>query len=309
MLYRYVTLLGLELIVGTWKPECGHTWILPSDDKIYALRSMEEGSSLVVYNSDGTCAGEFTTPGKHSCHITIVKANTSSCALLADYTSGTLSVFALDEDGIPKGEPVVRAFTDNSHIHSSWVSPSDGKVIVVDLGADCLYRFDSEVLVSNAAAASFETVKLPAGSGPRHCAFNAAGDRLYVSTEKSDEVLVFDYPGMSLKQSLLFNPVNPHGGSHIALSPDGKFVYVSARLANDGIAIFKVGADGTLSKAGYMPCGTHPRHFAISKDGKKMAVACRDSNTLELFDINTVDGSLTPCGKLDISKPVYCNFK
>ena len=40
---------------------------------------------------------------------------------------------------------------------------------------------------------------------------------------------------------------------------------------------------GKLKKAHYLPTGGHPRHFAISKDGKALVVACRDDNMIEIF--------------------------
>lgn len=289
----------MNVLIGNLTPEWGHTWLCRGFGKVYSLRSLAGGSFLCV---DGK---EYPTPGEHSCHITLLERQ----AVVADYTSGSLSVYPLGADGIPSAVPTVLNFEghgpvsgrqDSPHIHSSWLSPDGGYLIVVDLGSDKLYRFP--VRDGVLGMDGIEAFELPEGCGPRHCAFG--NDVLYVATELSDEVLVLDWPSMELKQRLTVNEVLPGGGGHIVL--EGNFLYVSSRLKNDGIGIFRVGKDGLLTKAGYVPTGKHPRHFSISQDGKKLAVACRDDDKIQFFARSVEDGSLTPLSEsVEVHKPVY----
>lgn len=290
-----------DILTGSWRPGCGHTYLAKGNGKIYSLRSLPDGSYLRVRDeAAGSLIGEYPTPGKHSCHITLLPGK----AVVSDYTSGSLSVYALNGEGIPVAAPVVRCFSDRSRIHSSWISPSDGLLTVVDAGADCLYRFDADN--SDFPNCGYETFHMPAGSAPRHGAFNDCGDRLYVSTEYSDEVLVLEYPSMALLQRCEVNPAHPRGGAHVALSPDGRFAYVSSRLSNDGIAVFQIVRDGLLKKNGYTRTGAHPRHFSLNSDGSRIAVACRDSGRVEIYDIDRDSGLLSRLAdSLQVEKPVF----
>lgn len=291
----------MKLLTGSWTPECGHTWLTRGFGKVYSLRSLAEGSYLCV---DGR---EYPTPGKHSCHITLLKNE----AVVADYTSGSLSLYPLGVDGIPSGAPTVLNFEgsgpvsgrqDGPHIHSSWLSPDGKSIVVVDLGSDKIYRFG--VVGGALSMEGVEAFPLPEGCGPRHCAVGK--NKLYVSTELSDEVLVLDWPSMEILQRITVNDALPGGGGHVLISLDGKFLYVSSRLKNDGIGIFSIGPDGLLTRAGYCTTGAHPRHFCITPDGRKLLVACRDSNEIETFERSSVTGLLSPTGeKFHIEKPVF----
>lgn len=309
----------MAIIVGSHSPKWGHTYLAEGFGKLYALRSLAEGSCLCIYKmpqslhavvtpDELVCIGEFPTKGQHSCHITLLDAQ----AVVSDYTSGTISLFNLDKEGIPEGEPLIIRHHGkgpdptrqaNAHIHSSWVSPDGKSLIAADLGSDRLYRY--YILNGRIDVNTWETFDLPAGSGPRHCAF--VDDRLYVATELSDEVLVYSYTEMKLMQRLTVNDTKPHGGGHIAVSPDKKYLYVSSRLENDGIATFCIGTEGLLERISYKNTGSHPRHFAISADGSSIVCANRDSNSLEWFDIE--NGILNKQREIHQEKPVFVIIK
>lgn len=309
----------MAMIIGTYSPQWGHTALAEGFGKLYALRSLPGGSSLCVFDMPADVSGivtldsltpiaEVSTPGEHSCHITILEQQ----AVVSDYTSGTLSLFDLDSAGVPMPWPEVIRFEGHGpdsvsqmspHIHSSWVAPDNKTIVVADLGCDKIYRYG--IREGRVDLLAKETFDLPAGCGPRHCAFSHDGTRLYVATELSDEVLVYSFPEMTLLQRCLTNDSRPHGGGHIILSPDGQYLYVSSRLENDGIAIFKVSEDGLIKKCGYQATGAHPRHFAISHDGKTLVCAARDGRVLEIFDISPADGSLNKQTEYNIDKPVF----
>jgi len=325
----------MSLLIGAYTPYWGHTFVAEGNDKVYALRSLADSSSLCVFeqpkhageeelsvttlDSLGKPLAEVSTAGKHSCHIVLLARQ----AVVADYTSGTLSLFDLTEEGLPLPNPKVIQYNgssihptrqQSSHIHSSTLSPDGKMLIVADLGGDCLYRFD--VRDGRLALPEVATISLPAGCGPRHCAFAPEGDYLYVVTELSDEVLVYSTADFALQNRYVVNAGNPNGGSHIALSPDGHYLYVSSRVSStagakrctvpDGIAVFKRMGDGALEFLHYLPTGGHPRHFAISRDGRYLVVACRDGNTIEIYPLDTESGLPGDCCKtIAIDAPVY----
>ena len=329
----------MSLLIGTYNPYWGHTYIAEGNGKIYVLRSLAEGSSLCVFEQPkrqsedslsivtldtlGESLVEVTTPGKHSCHITLLAHQ----AVLADYTSGTMSLFELNEEGIPQPNPQLIAFEGagshptrqtSPHIHSSWLSPDGKMLIVVDLGCDCLYRFNIEN--GRVVLPMTDCITLPSGCGPRHCAFLPKGDIIYVATELSDEILVYRTSDFALLNRYIVHPENPEGGGHIVLSPNGEYLYISSRVSStagserctikDGIAIFKCLEDGSLEPLQYQQTSRHPRHFAITADSKYMVVACRDDNRVEIYPIDDESGKVGGCiEKIDTLAPVYIDIQ
>ena len=326
----------MSILVGVASPYWGHTFIAEGNGKIYALRSLADSSSLCVF--DAKIAGEggvfcvtdevaskslteVTTPGKHSCHIVLLERQ----AVVADYTSGTLTLYNLDKEGMPQPNPEVVKFEGQGphpkrqlspHIHSSMLSPDSKTLLVVDLGCDRIIRYnvDGGRLVLPEA----EIIALPAGCGPRHCAFAPDGDYLYVVTELSDEVMTFRTSDYKLLNRYVLNAGNPEGGAHIVVSADGKYVYASSRVSKtskapsqpipDGVAIYKRLANGKLKQLCYQPTGKHPRHFAVSKDGSKLVVACRDDDAVEVYHLENG----VPTGKteeIEVSQPVYIGLE
>ena len=128
--------------------------------------------------------------------------------------------------------------------------------------------------------------------------------------ELSGDVAVFDYKAgnLTLRQVVKADRFYARGAADIHLSPDGKFLYASLRLQNDGIAVFSVGADGTLAEVGYQHTGPHPRNFVITKD--LAIVACRDSDEIEIYSRDPDSGLLTDTGRrISLPKPVFVSLQ
>lgn len=328
----------MTILVGSYNAYWGHTFLAEGIDKIYALRSLAQSSSLCTFDktqfdesediielaSLGLPMVESFTIGEHSCHITLLARE----AVIADYTSGTLSLFPLDEKGCVDGAPRLLHFEgcgpnkrrqQSSHIHSSALSPDGNMLVVMDLGADKIYRF--AVDKGRVVVPQLSEITLPSGCGPRHSVYSADGKYLYVVTELSDEVLVYRTSDFSLQNRYTLHSENPEGGSHIALSPNGRYLYVSMRVSStagaerckisDGIAIFECLTDGELKMLHYLPTGAHPRHFAITHDGERLIVACRDDNAVEIYPLNSESGIPTDglIEKFEVEKPVYIGLK
>lgn len=323
-------LLALTILVGSNTAYWGHTYLAEGNGKIYALRSLDTQSAICTFDSNTLegCDGiielpslqvpmtENFTDGKASCHITLLQRE----VVVADYTSGTLTLYPLDAQGNVEGAPRLLKFDGSGphrrqkspHIHSSALSPDGQTLAVIDLGTDRVYCY---AVKDGRVAEQISTIATPAGSGPRFSVFSNGGDFLYVLTELSDEVLVYCTSNNKLIGRYPLSSENPEGGAHIALSPDGKYLYASLRVSStsraheikvsDGVAIYKCLKNGKLKKIYYQPTGGHPRHFAISKDGKALIVACRDDDAIELYPLNIKSG--LPDGKLtrySVQQPV-----
>ncbi len=292
----------------------------------------------VTENDDTTaCANAFTfdrktsvldlenssaTEGGSPCYINLDP--TEKFVLTANYGGGTISVIKLAEDGtltndrdvISFKQGPLQPFRRKSHLHTTVFSPDGKCLLATDLGKDKLYCFEVNQQAQKArdflSVAKLSVVDLDMGSGPRHMTFHPNGKQLYLLNELSGKVNVFDYEYGKLKeiQTVMADGFNGKGSADIHITPNGKFLYTSHRLKNDGISIFAVSkTDGKLTKIGYQPTGIHPRNFVITPNGKMLLVANRDSNSIQVFAINQTTGMLKNLNKdIKIDKPVCLKF-
>ena len=134
-------------------------------------------------------------------------------------------------------------------------------------------------------------IQFPAGSGPRHIEFDVQRKMMYCIAELSGKVFAFRMaskggaPVFELVQSVAADEYNTGGSGDIHLHPQGKYLYTSHRLQNDGLAVFAVNEDGTIEKKGYVHTKEHPRNFLITPCGKYLIVASKNTCTLQLFTI------------------------
>lgn len=224
--------------------------------------------------------------------------------MTADYSGGTVSVFPIDNNGFIEdccaqiafsGNGPVESRQESSHIHQLKVMPGNDRMLLAsDLGADKIRLL--AISETDAMLSHVSDIDCPAGSGPRHMEFSRDGSKLYCIAELSGEVLVYDMEQGSelqfkLIQRIMADEVNAAGSADIHMHPNGKYLYTSHRLDNDGIAVFSVKEDGRLEKISYAHTARHPRNFMITPDGSLLLVACRDDRIVQVFGIND-DGSL-----------------
>lgn len=271
--------------------------------ELYAVTETEDATAaLTAYHFD-EATGKLsllncvTGLGSAPCHL----ATNGREIAVAEYGGGSLSRYALQPDGsIGSLLSHKSYFAAPSHIHSSLYLPN-GTLLVADLGNDCLYLQQG---------ATCDTLALEAGFGPRHFVFNRDFSRLYVIGELSGRVAVLSHTGNDYRVMQYIacdtTPGMGHKGSaDIHLSRDGRFLYASNRLKNDGLAIFAVQQpSGLLALCGYTPTGIHPRNFILSQSDRWLLVACRDSHCIECYERDASTGGLTLRHSLRLPAPV-----
>ena len=263
------------------------------------------------------------TQGEAPCYIAL--SPDEDFVVTANYHGGSISVFPYDRQG-KLDEPRVISFVghgkdperqDRAHLHCIGFSPDRKIMACVDLGTDCIHVFTLNAY-SNQPTIPFlneddqQNLELPAGCGPRHLCFSPNKKYVYLITELSGEVIAMEYKGMDTQiiQTIKSDTLDAGGSADIHITPDGRFLYTSHRLKGDGIAIFSVNeTNGKLARIGYQPTGLHPRNFVISPNGKYLLVACRDSNEIQIYEINTQNGLLKNTGKIvKTSQPTCLKF-
>ena len=283
-----------------------------------AIKFDKEKKKLTLLNSQPTDGGA-------PCYITL--SPSGKFVLTANYTGGSITVFPLDKDGKLKAETRLISFIGNGpdkerqtqpHLHCVEFTPDYKFLFANDLGTDQIHVFPvSEHVTAGVSHSLLDeskefNVKVEPGSGPRHICFHPNQQFAYLINEISGKVTAFSYNKGKLDtiQYIEADTVGAKGSGDIHISPDGQFLYASNRLKADGIAVFAINQEeGTLTKAGYQPTDIHPRNFIISRNGRYLLVACRDSNSIQVFERDKETGLLKDTGKtIKTSKPVCLKF-
>jgi 6-phosphogluconolactonase len=271
-----------------------------------------------------TFLNKMSSGGRDPCHLTIDRYG--KWLLAANYSSGSVSVFPIKEDGRLGPASALMQHSGSGkdprrqqgpHAHSVNLSPDGRFLLVSDLGLDkiLIYRFDSAK--GSLAVNDPPFVKLSAGSGPRHISFHPNGRFVYQTNELSSTLTAFAYDadGGSLREveTISTLPQDFSGNSttaEVAVHPDGTFVYGSNR-GHDSIAVFAVKGDKCiLEPVEYVSTrGKMPRHFAIDPTGNFLFAANQNSGEIVLFRIDRATGKLTATDVvLKVPNPVCVVF-
>ena len=245
-------------------------------------------------------------------------------AILTNYSSGTIALYPLDDNGaLTEASSVITHEGASAHpkrqtrpYAHSFILDDEGRVIVADLGMDKLmvYRIDqggaSPSLVFEGSGST------PPCSGPRHMVFDAGYKRLYVAGEIASNVTVFAYDSragsMEMIQCLSALPEGFDGNSTAAdihLSPDGRYLYTSNR-GHDSIAVFSVDPDsGKLAFINTCPSGGKtPRNFVIDPSGRWLLAANQDTGNICVFSRDAKTGTLEKASEISVPTPVMILF-
>ena len=263
------------------------------EGKIHALRVTEKGLEPL---------SALSTKGADPCHVTL---DSSEKLLFTDnYTSGSLTVFRLKEDGdleslsqliVHEGRSVHPVRQSSAHIH--YTKEQDGFAYTVDLGMDEIFIYH----VNNRNACLEDTgrrLRLPKGSGPRHIEFHRTMPGiLYVICELGNEIAVFEETGGEyvLKQRISTLPEDFSGESTAAaVKMQGDYLFASNR-GHDGIAVYRIQPDGTLELSQITKTGGKtPRDFTLFDD--YLVAANQDSDSITVLRMDWERGLLEPTG-------------
>ncbi len=233
------TLLPLELIAACSNPSLSprQSW------GVYTASEVDQKTQpqlIHIPNADSKIASNAgLISGDHPCHIAIDPHN--KFAITSQYSSGTFDIFSLSINGnIDKRLKTLKMAGSGPnaerqtgpHAHQSLFLKNSPQFVTADLGADRInfYCFDEEQ--EEFFDEPMQSIKVPAGNGPRHLIFNQAEDRAYVVCELSEMILVLEKSlGVwnVVEEVDALNMEKGEAAAAIKLSPDGQFLYVSCR--------------------------------------------------------------------------------
>ncbi|CEG45631.1 pgl [Plasmopara halstedii] len=257
-------------VVGTKKPfETG-------ERVIYVINAVTEDSvkypgtqtgwvSAHTLKKDGKLEhlNTLETRGGSPTHISL---SPNEDFLIVSNYQGSITMFPLNSDGslgadsyhqeYKKGSGVAPPQT-NGILHSTTWVPESNHVIAANLGSDELYLFELDAKDQDLKL--LETVNRPPGSGPRH----------------------------------------------MAIRPDKKFAYVVDEIGNT-VGVYAIDkTTGMLSTTALQNITTLPAGYKdattsadihISSDNKYLYTSNRGHNSIAMYKIDGIAGTLTPLG-------------
>ena len=288
----------------------------PDRTYLYAVNENDPGEvSGYKIKTDGTLdlINAVSSEGAHPCHISINK--TGDVAVVSNYTSGTVSLFSINENGVLNN--AYQVFNHNapdsiSHAHSAQFFKD--QLYVSDLGRNAVYNYQLTSNKKNYELITPSIIPMPEHVGPRHFALTNDGQFIYIIDEYGNSIT-------SAKQvNGKFEPLEHvstlrddfKGESNCAdihLSKDETFVYGSNRGENT-IVVFKRNTQtGTLEKIQNEDVhGDWPRNFTLDPTGKFLLVANKKSNNISVFKIDQNTGKLSFLNSTDLPTPVCLLF-
>ncbi|KAI6182134.1 Lactonase family protein [Aphelenchoides bicaudatus] len=278
----------------------------------------------ILSEESGALCNHIEVDFQHAgaCYIGGLRTHKGALLAVAFYESGVVRLVVDTDNELKPQEAVV--FKENSnvirdrqeapHPHAAFPLDSGDEFLVPDLGGDVLYK----LRIHNHTARLIHEIKLAPGSGPRHVVKHPTYNLLFIVSELSNVLTVYEVDGLCAnfiqtdEQSTLGDIENSYRvpednmqiAAHLQLSKDGQFVLVSNRGRHNSISIFKITNPDegkiklvrTISTQGYFP-----RFFTLIED-KYLLVANQLSNTLLLFRFD--DGNVSePISTLTIPNP------
>jgi 3-carboxymuconate cyclase len=308
--------LSLKKVSSITASDC--SYICPSEDGKYFFAVSESGiSGAYSFDSELNIISYTKDVGYGPCFISLLPG--TPYILTSNFGDGSVSVLETKDGVIERRVQDIQfkgsgpVLEDDRQLHSRThqvlaVPESIGGkgkwLLATDLGGDKIhvlkYRKRARRPLREIRRLAVST---PAGSGPRHMAFNEQAGVIYCLTEISGEILVYRIKGPRLKlmQTVQAEEVGAAASGDIHLHPSGKWLYASHRNGNDGISVFDVASDGLITKKAYVRTGDHPRNFTFSPDGQNLLAACMNSHCVQVFPIDKTTGIPGACAE-------SCNF-
>ena len=217
----------------------------------------------------------------------------------SSYESGNLDVYRLDAKGLPK-KLVDSRNEKKTMAHSVGVSSDNRSVYVPYVkkeNALYQYRFDPETgkLRSGAPA----NIEIPDAVGPRHLAFHPTKPYVYFSNEQQLGVSAYKIgPRGGLQRlqicaALETPPAEGMAASDIAITPDGRFLYVGVRGFGKPLnAVFgyAIGEGGRLESLGMTATDSIPWALGMSPHGDHLFVTSSKQGSLAAYAIDNKGG-------------------
>jgi 6-phosphogluconolactonase len=284
---------------------------------IYSYTVDRSSGKLKLLNKVGSGGLDATHMALDAGSKTMFVANHGSgdVTALPLMKDGSVGTVVSDQKNFGKG-PTARQSTPAPH--SVAIDPSRRYVLSADFGADrvFVYHFAAAMRALTPAETPFEAIG--PGTGPRHLVFSPNGKFVYLNAELSGDLRVLQWDAGSGRLHVI-QTVSPYAADYsgvksaaeIAISRDGRFVYVSLRGDQNSILVYTVNKSaGTLTELQRIPSGgIGPWSFELDPTGRWLLSANEGSGTVTVLAVDKATGRLSPTSEsISVPSPVALTF-
>ncbi len=268
------------------------SFIATGDGYLFAITENRYYAAIYAYRKDGLSyrlTDRRSLEGRELCHVVYSEKNRmliGSC-----YGSGHVICASFDPETGLFGETssVAQEGEKESRQHCIVLSQAQDLAYTINLGLDQIIVYS----IADGKLTEKQRIAVKPESGPRHARLSADEKLLYVITEYSNEVFVYDTQDWSLKQSVSTLPENYFGSCHcstLCISQDGRYMYTANRYA-DTISVMEIDEAGLLTLKTTFDCGGRsPRHMELTPDGRDLVICCQDSDWVVFKRLNKETG-------------------
>lgn len=275
-------------------------WLTEGNEgSVYAVSSNGQGDLPgCVHRVSFSTAGmelyeSVPTEGKGACHLCFSAAD--DLLLCANYASGSVAYLPLNGGRLPaQSRLVIHSGSSRHPVRQSSPHPhqvvrlpgAQSRYAVCDLGTDriLVYAYDRE----SCSLELINEISLPAGEGPRHLAFDAAG-RAWLVTELGCNLYEVDFQKDQGNVRFVCSTLSTGKATDadtaaaIRIAENG-MIYVSNR--GEGSIMSCQPASGSCEWQ--FTSGKWPRDF-ILLDNRTILAACQDEGVCLLSDGKVID--------------------
>jgi 6-phosphogluconolactonase len=273
----------------------------PLHDALYAVNEQDSSAAsqilaFAIDPQDGDLSMINAVPsgGEGAPHLAVHP--TGDWIGVAHYDSGHTSILPVRADrGLGGVTDVDRGPADGARKAHQIVFDARGTTLLVP----CLennyvlqYQFNLGALVLNAPPTT------AVEGGPRHMALSPDQRYAYVLSELDSTITSFLYDGiqgrLSSPQTIDSEDVTKGESAHIAVHPNGQWLYASNRVENS-VGVFSIDSEGRPHAVEFVRAGlATPRDFAIDPFGEYLLVANQGgAQDVHVYRIAAADGRLT----------------
>lgn len=278
-------------------------------------RRMKRFESFSIDRSSGALTPIGTTDLDGDAPYVYVD-NTDRWLLASYYGAGTVSVHRIADDGALSSEPVQWIETDG-HAHSIQTDRTNKLAYVPHTNpANAIFQFRFNDETGELTPMDPPKVQPDPPQGPRHFVFHPTHEGLlYAVNENASTVSAYRFePDDGRLQSFQLISTLPEGfdgdntTAEIRMTAEGKHLYASNR-GHNSLAIYDVGADGSLALKGHQAVEPVPRFFDIDPTGSTLYSAGQGSGKLCSFRVDADTGLLDPMETVDVGEaPLWIQF-
>ena len=257
-------------------------------DSLLAFPVKEEKAGiglLDISKGEAVLQGELLSESAVSCYIT----QDLNWIYTANYHEGTISIYEKTEEG-----PVLNRRIEIGEGAGCHQILFHGPLMLVP----CLLLDQIKIFDRRRDYMPAGEIRFQKGTGPRHGVFDRLHRRLFLVSELTNELFVYQIK----KEDFILKhryTILPEGKKYekqpasaaLRLSPDERFLYVSTRFA-DRISVFLIKGDSLEMIQQIESKGSCPRDIMLTPDGRFLLAANQMDGSLVSFLVDSKSGKI-----------------